>query len=56
MECQKLKDSLDDFKAGPNVPNSSKELDFVMDPYETTEGWQNEWASAGGLQREFDGM
>ena len=41
-ECQKFKDSLDDFKAGPNFTNSSKELDFVMDPYETTEGWQEQ--------------
>ena len=42
-ECQKCQDALDDFEAwnsGKNVTNSSKELDFVFDPYEKTEGWQ----------------
>jgi hypothetical protein len=44
-ECQKCKDSFDNFTAwnsGPNETNSSKELDFVMDPFETTEGWQEQ--------------
>ena len=44
-ECQKLKDALDDFEAwnsGRNVTNSSKELDFVMDPFEPSEGWQEQ--------------
>jgi hypothetical protein len=44
-ECQKCKDSLDNFTAwnsGPNETNSSKELDFVMDPFEITEGWQEQ--------------
>ena len=44
-ELQKCKDSLDDFEAwnsGRNVTNSSKELDFVMDPFEPSEGWQEQ--------------
>ena len=44
-ECQKCKDSLDDFEAwnsGKNITNSSKELDFVMDPFEPSEGWQEQ--------------
>jgi hypothetical protein len=42
-ECQKKDDSNDEFEAwnsGKNVTNSSKELDFVMDPFESPEGWQ----------------
>ena len=42
-ECQKCKDSLDYFEAwnsSRNITNSSKELDFVMDLFETSEGWQ----------------
>jgi hypothetical protein len=44
-ECQKCKDSLDSFTAwnsGPNITNSSKELDFVVEPFETPEGWQDQ--------------
>ena len=44
-ECQKCKDSLDDFEAwnsGINITNSSKELDFVVEPFETPQGWQDQ--------------
>ena len=44
-ECQKCKDSLDDFEAwnsGKNITNSSKELDFVVEPFETPQGWQDQ--------------
>ena len=44
-ECQKCKDSLDNFEAwnsGLTVMNSSKELDFVLEPFETPEGWQDQ--------------
>jgi hypothetical protein len=44
-ECQKFKDALDNFdswNSGKNVTNSSKELDFVMDPFEPSEGWQEQ--------------
>lgn len=44
-ECQKCKDSLDDFEAwnsGKNITNSSKELDFVVEPFETPQGWQGQ--------------
>ena len=35
-ECQKYKDSLDEFEAwnsGRNITTANKELDFVMDPF-----------------------
>jgi len=54
-EGQKFKDSRDDFKAGPNFTNSSKELDFVMDPYETTEGWQEQDPEDWKLKHEYGG-
>jgi hypothetical protein len=44
-ECQKKDDSNDDFEAwnsGKNVTNSSKELDFVVDPFDHFEGWQEQ--------------
>ncbi len=44
-ECQKKDDSNDEFEAwnsGKNVTNSSKELDFVVDPFDHFEGWQEQ--------------
>jgi len=52
-ECEKMRDSLEDFEAwnsGPNITNACKELRFIRDPFLRPEGWQDkdpsEWVPA----------